>query len=133
MKRLLFAICLIALCLLATPHSALAAKDLFGGVDCSQAGSSAACSSKTSSNPIAGRDGLLAHITDIVAFAAGAAAVILIIISALRFISSGSVTSTQSRTDTDVEDARRTIANAVIGLVVIILARTLILFVLGKL
>jgi len=59
--------------------------------------------------------------------------VIVMIVGALRFASSGSDVSTSSRTDTDIENARRTIGSAVIGLVVIILARTIILFVLSKL
>ena len=132
MKRLFFAVSLVALCLLASPHS-VAAKNLFNGVNCSQAAGSAACNTNTTNDPISGSNGLLFHIVNIISIVAGAAAVILILVSALRFVSSGSVTSTQSRTDTDVEDARRTLANAVIGLVVIVLARTLLLFVLSKL
>jgi lysylphosphatidylglycerol synthetase-like protein (DUF2156 family) len=63
---------------------------------------------------------------------AGAAAVIVILVSALRFALSGSDISTNSRTDTDVENARHTLVNALIGLAVIVLARQIILFVLGK-
>lgn len=138
-KRLLFAVGLAGLCLLAAPQS-VAATDILQGVDCSQAPDSAVCHSKVARdprtheliNPIGGRHGLLAGITDIVSFVAGAAAIIVIIVAGLRYVTSGSDISTSSRTDTDVENAKRTIANAVIGLVVIVLARTLILFVLKK-
>jgi hypothetical protein len=51
----------------------------------------------------------------------------------LKFITSGSNVSTGSRTDTDVEDARRGLGNAVIGLVVIVLARTLIIYIVNRL
>jgi hypothetical protein len=130
-RRLFFALALIGLCLLAVPQVA-GAKDLYNGVDCGKAADSSVCREKTNDNPLTGKGGLLAKITNIVSFAAGAAAVIMIIVSALRFITSGSDISTGSRTDTDVENAKKTISNAFIGLIVIVLARSLILFVLNK-
>jgi hypothetical protein len=141
MRRLLFALALFGLCLLAVPSTA-GAKDLYNGVDCGKASAAAkaagddripaVCRDKTNDNPLTGSDGLLANITNIVSYAAGAAAVIVIIVSALRFITSGSDISTNSRTDTDVENARKTLANAVIGLAIIVLARSLIMFVLNR-
>lgn len=133
MRRLYLATALIMLCLAAAPVRALAF-DPFGST-CSTrgAGGSAVCQTPGQpSDPLTGSNGTLAHITNIIAFAAGAAAIIVIIVSALRFITSGSDVSTGSRTDTDIEDARRSIANALIGLVVIVAARTLILFVLNR-
>lgn len=137
-KKLVLTLSLLAL--LATPAQALA-YDFFGGV-CSDShsasSSSVACQSQPKQangkpvDPLTGPDGLIAHITNIVAYAAGAGAIIIIIIGALRFITSGSDVSTGSRTDTDVEDARRAIANAIIGLVVIIMARTIVIYVVSK-
>jgi hypothetical protein len=143
-RRLLPAIILLSLCLFAAPRP-VAAFNFFGGVDCSQYSANRAvdkptvCKSQAVDahgnpvNPLTGPDGILAGITNVVAWVAGAAAVIIIIISALKFITSGSSTSTGSRTDTDVEDARRSLGNAVIGLVVIVLARTLILYIVKRL
>ena len=133
-KRLLLAVALLNLCLLSAPLS-VAAFDPFGGVDCSQTdvSGSTACQDNTRQDPITGTGGLLLNITNIVAFVGGAAAVIVIIIGAIRYITSGSDLSTGSRTDTDVESAKRTISNAMIGLAVIILAHTLIIFVIKKL
>jgi len=140
-RRLLPAVALLVLCLFAAPRPATA-YDIFGGVDCTSAtnSSSAVCKGQPATDPatgkavdpIGGSDGLLAKITNIVAYAGGAAAILLVIISALRFITSGSDVSTGSRTDTDVENARRSLSSALIGLAVIVLARTLILFVLKK-
>jgi hypothetical protein len=139
MKRLYLATVLMMLCLFAAPTRALA-YDPFSAV-CSgkNAGGSTACSTTVPTDsgnqpidPLTGPDGILAHITNIVAYIAGAAAIIIIIISALRFVTSGSDVSTGSRTDTDVEDARRSLAGAVIGLVVIALSRTIILYILNR-
>ena len=131
-KRLAFATALFMLCLFTVPQSA-SAFDPFSG-DCggsNSTGGSAICSDKAgATNPIVT---YLGDITNIVAYAGGVAAIIIMIVSALKLITSGSDVSTGSRTDTDVEDARRSIASALIGLAIIILARTLILFVLKKL
>ena len=142
-RRLLPAIALLTLCLFAAPRS-VAAFDPFTGANCASNPGSTVCQSQQAQssnvdasghqiNPLTGPNGTLAHITNIVAYAAGAAAVIIIIISALKLITSGSNVSTGSRTDTDVEDARRGLANAVIGLVVIVLARTLIIYIVNRL
>jgi hypothetical protein len=140
-RRLFFSISLLSLCLMAVPSVASAA-NLLGGVDCSQAAGSAVCSDNTANNPLTGcpptgttgcGGGALGEITNIIAYVAGAAAVIIIIVSAIRLIGSGSDSSTNSRTDNDVEDARRSIGGAVIGLFVIVLAKVLITYVVSKL
>jgi hypothetical protein len=140
-KRLTLATALLVLCLFAAPRP-VAAYDFFSGANCGNKDNSgaAACQSQpqTDSNgqpidPLTGPNGTLAHITNIVAYASGAAAIIIIMVSALKLITSGSDVSTGSRTDTDVEDARRSIANAVIGLVIIVLARTLLIYVINRL
>jgi hypothetical protein len=100
----------------------------FQGVDCSGAAAkSAVCTDKQSkSNPLTGKDGLLLKITNIIAVIAGIAAVIIIILSGLRMVTSGGSSE-------DVAGARRSIIYALIGLVVIVVARTLIGYVLGRL
>jgi hypothetical protein len=141
-RRLFFSISLLSLCFMSIPSVASATTNLLGGVDCSQAGSSAVCKDNTQNNPLTGcppsgttgcGTGALGEITNIVAYVAGAAAVIIIIVSAIRLIASGSDSSTNSRTDNDVEDARRSIGGAVIGLAVIVLGKVLITYVISKL
>ena len=127
-RRLMLAMVLFTLCLFAVPQVA-SAFNPFSGACSSGGGDSAVCQTSGGTNPVTDE---LAKITNIVAFVGGAAAIIIIIVSAIKFITSGSDVSTGSRTDLDVENARRGIANALIGLAVIVLARTLILFVLKK-
>ncbi|HSW85245.1 MAG TPA: pilin [Candidatus Saccharimonadales bacterium] len=129
-RRLLCSIMLLCLCFIATPTTALAF-DPFGGpsgINCSDSTNktSAVCQDKTSSDPISGSNGLLYDITQIVAYIAGAAAVILIIISGLRYITSGGDSNA-------VGTAKSTLTGAIIGLLVIALASSLITYVVNKL
>lgn len=94
---------------------------------------SAACKAKGSSDPLTGDDGILLKATNIIAYLAGAIAVIMIIVGSIRFLTSGTDVSTGSRTDTDVEDARRTIISALVGLAVIVLAKAIITYVVKRL
>lgn len=142
MRRFIFSLILAMICLAAAPVSA-AAFDPFGGA-CSGVHNqqdSTACTT-SNNNPISANQcppgkscpqGILINITHIVAYVAGAIAVIMIIVGAIRFITSGTDVSTGSRTDTDVEEARRTVTNALIGLVVIVLAQAIITYVLKRL
>lgn len=102
----------------------------FSGVDCSKAPDSAVCADKDqTSNPLLpqpGDKGLIMKIVDIIALIAGAAAVIIIIISGLRFIQAGGNAE-------DIAGARRGIIYAIVGIVVIVLARELIFLVLSRL
>lgn len=108
--------------------------DPFGGGVCggSKAGQSVACSTNGNSDPIAGSNGLFVKVTNILAYLGGAVAIIIIIVGAVRFITAGSDLSTGSRTDTDIEDARRSIIGALVGLVIIILAKVLITYFVSK-
>ncbi len=127
-KRLTMATLLVYLCLFAAPISA-GAYDAFSGVSCSgDQASSAVCHDKTSNDPISDTNGkgLISKITDIVAIVGGAFAVIMILVSGFRFITSGG-DSTKS------VDARKTLTAALIGVAIIVLARTIIAFTIGKL
>lgn len=139
-KRLLLSISLLSVLLLpALPVPSASAFDPFGGV-CGQSGTgkSAVCTDTNNKctpnsatddsncNPISGSNGLLIKITHIVAFIAGAAAVLLIIVGGLRFITSGGNSE-------KVSSARSTVINSLIGLVVIVLAASLITYVVEKL
>ena len=90
---------------------------------------STVCKEKTTQNPIAGNDGVLIKITNIIAYIAGAAAVIVILLGAFKYLTSGSDMSTNTHTDNDVEEAKSMIAGALIGLAIIVLARTIINYV----
>ncbi|HSX46178.1 MAG TPA: hypothetical protein VLG27_04230 [Candidatus Saccharimonadia bacterium] len=109
------------------------AYNLFGGVDCSKAANSTVCHDKgKNTNPLSGGNSLLLKITNIIAYIAGAAAVIVILVGAIRFITAGSDTSKGGRVDADVENARRSIASALIGLVIIVLAKLIITYLVNR-
>jgi Type IV secretion system pilin len=136
LKRLITSLCLIGLCITANPAIA-AADNLFvsgPGVDCSSAStasSSAVCAEdNTTNNPLTGcpancGSGTLDDITNIVAYIAGAAAIIVIIVSGIRYI-------TSSGDAGRIGAAKGTITGAIIGLVVISVAKLLITYVITK-
>jgi hypothetical protein len=121
-RRFVTALSLLSMILFAAPTTALAYNPL-GGVDCGdkQNANSAVCNAPSGGDPLTGTHGLLIKITDIIAFIAGAAAVIVLIIGGIKFVtSSGDANS--------VASARSAVINALIGIIVIALARTFIVY-----
>lgn len=87
---------------------------------------SATCASQdTTTNPLTGSDGILYRASIIVSVVAGIAAVIMIIISGFHMITSGGDAQ-------KVASARRTLIGSVVGLVIIALAQSIIMFVIGR-
>jgi hypothetical protein len=99
----------------------VAAADVFKGVDCSgKAANSAVCQDKSASgNPLTGNDGAIMKIANIIAAIAGVAAVIIIILSGLKFITAGGDAN-------EIAGARKSIIGAVVGLIVIATARFIV-------
>lgn len=133
MRRFALSLMLAMMCFAAAPSPALAFESYKDGACSGKNAASAACKARGSSNPIAGPDGILLKITNVIAYLAGAIAVIMIIAGAIRFMTSGTDVSTGSRTDTDVEEARRTIVSALVGLAIIVLAKAVITYVITRL
>lgn len=106
-----------------------AAYNTYGNL-CSASGrnadKSAVCEDKTKNDPLTGSDGLLIKIANIIAYVAGAAAVIMIIVAGIRFITANGDANT-------ISSARGTIISALIGLVIIALAGTIINYVVSRL
>lgn len=122
-SRLLFLTTLV-LFFFITPAFAGAA-NIYSNI-CSGAASGAAlCSATSNSDPLTGSNGLLLKAADVIAIIAGVGAVIMIIISGFRFITSGGDPA-------KAQAARSTLMGAIIGLIVIALAYTIIGFVLSK-
>lgn len=130
MKR--FAAILAAITVLSgfgAPLPEVAAFNPFGGVECKtgqEANNSAVCQGKTTEDPVSGTNGALLKITNIIAYVAGAAAVIILIVAGIYFITAGGDPA-------KVKSARDAVRNAVLGLLVIILARAIITFVIRRL
>ena len=97
----------------------------YSGVQCNgPAASSPVCHASTT-DPLTGSNGIIVKATNLIALIAGIAAVIMIVIAGIKFITSQGDT-------TSVSEARKTIIYASVGLVVIVLSKTIITFVVSK-
>jgi hypothetical protein len=133
MKRLIASLLIFSSLVFAFATPLASAWDPFGGAGCNAGGAnSTVCKeaknqqSHPNQNPLTGSNGLLLKIADIIAVLAGAAAVIIIVLAGLRFIQSGGVSE-------DVVGARRALVYASVGLIIIVLARTILGFILNAL
>ncbi|HVA11276.1 MAG TPA: hypothetical protein VNG32_03845 [Candidatus Dormibacteraeota bacterium] len=126
-KQILLSAVLVSCCLLASPLSAQA-KDILGSsAECNipsgGTGSSAICTgNKPTGNPVINE---LNGITHIVAFVAGAAAVLLLLVGSIKYITSGGNAE-------KISSAKSTVVYALIGVMVAVLAAAIIEFVLNK-
>jgi len=84
------------------------------------------CNARTDENPLTGTNGLLMDVANIVALVAGIAAVIMIIVGGFRMI-------TANGDAQGFASARSTVLGAIIGVIIIIAARSLVLLILERL
>lgn len=116
---------LALLFLMITPATAFAAYNPLGQVDCrGQARSSAVCQTDAG-DPINGRNGVIRRATRIIAIVAGAAAIIVMVLGGIRYITSGGDPS-------QVSQAKRTIIFALVGLIVIAASQSIINFIITR-
>ena len=100
--------------------------NLFNGACTGAGNASAVCQDDNSpTNPLIGPNGVLLKVSAIIALIAGVAAVIVILISGLGFITSGGDPA-------KAQKARGALIGALVGLVIIVLAESIIGFVLSK-
>lgn len=127
MKRLLLSILVALQVILAStvPVLAVTGNDLFPDCTGKAADSSVCKDSKVTTNPIYGPDGVLTTVADIIAAIVGVAAVIVIIVAGINYMMSQGDSS-------KVQTAKNAIIYAVIGLIVVSLARALVGFVATK-
>ena len=126
-KILAIILTVLAVSVSLVPARALAF-DPFNAI-CNNGGSgSALCQekSKNSTDPLTGSNGLFHGIAMFVAIAAGVAAIIVIIIGGLKYVTSGGDAA-------KAKSAKDAIVAALIGLVIIVLAGSIISFILGRL
>lgn len=85
-------------------------------------------------NPIAGPNGVVQRAADLIAVIGGIAAVITIIVSGIMFTTAGGAAAGQRAGDnpTKAKNARATLTNALIGLIIIALAWAIVSFVVQK-
>ena len=110
----------------------VAAFDPFGGNGgaCTQTNAegnkSPVCATDGTNNPITGPDGVINKIANIFALVTGVAAVILIILGGFEYVRSGGDSSKISK-------AKNIILFAIIGLVIVVLARSIVALMINKL
>lgn len=124
MKRFLLSLFACTALLTAVPAGAGAQWNFFQDTCKGEAANSAVCKEKektqtTSNNSIYGPDGVIIKVANVVALAAGFAAVIFVIIGGIKYILS-------SGDPANIKSAKDTIIFAIIGIVVIAAARTII-------
>lgn len=109
------------------PAAAFAGTDPFEGVDCAgQPSNSVICQSRNETeDPVAGPNGVILQVTNIIAFIAGLTAVIIIVIGGIKYITAAGDASS-------ISSAKNTILYAAVGLIVIALGRFVIGFVIGR-
>jgi hypothetical protein len=117
------AVAAIALAVVIVPQSA-SALDFFGGA-CSGAGSASAACSGNGNDNISGKNGIILRATELVSIIAGIAAIIVIMIAGIMFVTAGGDSNR-------ISTAKNTIIYSVVGLVVIVLARTIVIFVVTR-
>ncbi|HSH17939.1 MAG TPA: pilin [Candidatus Saccharimonadales bacterium] len=104
----------------------VAAYNPFQNAGCDRAGQSAVCQTRGSTeDPVAGPNGVLIRATNIVAYAAGTAAVIFLVFGGIKYM-------TSTGTPAEVQKAKDTVMYALIGIVAIVLARSIIGFVINR-
>lgn len=121
------AIVLSLICGLLLPAAAYAATDPFQDA-CSGSGStSSVCTGKNNgaSDPLTGTNGTLKKVTNILAVIAGIMAVIFMILGGIKYI-------TSAGDPAEISKAKNSIIYALVGIIVIVLARSLIGWVLSK-
>ena len=141
MRRFIMSLLLVTICFAAAPAAVLAFNPFNTNTVCTDNNKNSAACQSDNKNPLAydpndpnsSHSAILLKVANIIAYLAGAIAIIIIIAGGIKFITSGSDVSTGSRTDTDVEDARRMIASALVGLAIIILAKAIITYVISRL
>lgn len=103
------------------------AYNTYKGAQCGGgSGSSSAICTQPATNPIYGPDGVIAKIANIVAWVAGAAAIIVIVYAGIKYITSGGEPE-------KTRNAKNAIVYALIGIAIILLSRTIIYFMLNTL
>ena len=119
------ALAILSVSVVAFLPQAVSAVDLFPDVTCQgQGANSPACTADDKDN-ITGPDGVLARATTLIAIIGGIAAVIGLIIGGFQFV-------TSSGDSGKIASAKKTITYSLVGVVVIALARTIIVFVISR-
>ncbi len=106
-----------------TPHTASASVNLFGD-PCRADSSSPLCGANGSDN-ISGTNGIILRAASLLSIIAGITAVIMIMLAGIMFVTAAGDSS-------KISTAKKTLTYAIVGLIVIVLARTIVIFVVSR-
>ena len=120
----LLAVTVFAFLMFLFSSPALAATDIIPNDACAGADASSVCK-KGTDDPITGTGGILLNVANILAWFGGAIAVIMIIYAGFVYV-------TSAGDDGKVKNAKNIILYSVVGLVVIVVARMIVLFVVNR-
>lgn len=125
MKRLVIVASITLLAALSS-FASVSAQDPLDPVCSGSGSSSAVCQSRTSDNPLVGPSGILTRVLQILVIATAVASVIMIMVGGLKYIVS-------SGDPNNVNSAKNTILYAIVGLVVVVIAQSIVSLVLRRL
>jgi len=124
--KLYIAALLCAVCIFAPSLPAFAVPvDVFHDACATGGASKSSACSNNGTNPLTGPTGILSRVTSIISTLSGIAAILLIIISGFMYVTANGDSSKLST-------ARTTIIYAIVGLIIVLLAQTIIIFVINK-
>lgn len=126
MKRLalLLVSLTIGLCVLSSA-STLAATNVFKDACTAKGSSDSAACDQNGSDPLTGKNGLITKATALIGYLAGVCSIILILVSAVMYVTADGDSS-------KISSARTTLVYALVGLVVIGVSQGIIIFVLNN-
>ncbi len=125
MRRLSYGLGLVALVLFLGMGNALAATNVLCPDDAPpEIRNSEVCQRQTR-DPITGPGGVVSDVTTLISVVAGIAAVIMLIYGGFTYITSGGDSN-------KIQDAKKIITWSIVGLLVIVLARSIIVFVINR-
>jgi hypothetical protein len=118
----LLAVGFSGLALLASPQAA--AVNLFGNA-CSGAGRDSAACSGSGADTITGTDGIIIKAAELVSIVAGIAAVLVIMLAGIMFM-------TANGDSGKISTAKSALTYAIVGILIVFLARTIVVFVVNS-
>jgi hypothetical protein len=102
-----------------------AANPAYNGVQCSGAAAASPVCHTSGTDPLTGKNGIIVKATNILAFVSGVAAIVIIIIAGISFMTSSGDAAKAGK-------ARMSIIYASAGLVIIVLARAIVTFIVSR-
>lgn len=123
--RILLASFAIVFCL-APAVPAMAATNVFKDACTADGAKTSSACQQNGSDPLTGKDGIITKATALIGYLAGICSIILIIVSAIMYVTSGGDSG-------KIKSARDTLIYAIVGLVIVGVSQGVVIFILNRL